>query len=124
MNIHINYNALLDDWREEAIKKLDQGFEKQLVSSDSVLLDFADKAESVNIQNRFFEAQREIWLKSENLKTVFHEQLLKSMDDFPDYGEELCKELEPEEEDDLALLEIDEYDKKIALQRGELSRRA
>ena len=117
MSIQIKYNTLLDEWREEAVEKLDRGFEKHLTHADTVFLDFADKAENINVQNHFFEAQREIWLKAEQLKRAFHDQLVRTLFEFPGTAESLCEEMtRHQQEDDLALLDMEEYDKKLALQ--------
>ena len=115
LNIHITYSTLLDEWREEAVETLDKCFDNHLSKVDSLLLDFADKAENINVQNHFFEAQRELWLKSDKLKKQFHEELVHALFAFPCPIESICEEI-AQDEDDLALLDMEEYDKKLALQ--------
>lgn len=115
MNIQIKYNTLLDEWREEAVSSLDNGFKEHLKQADNVFLDFADKAENINVQNHFFEAQREIWLKTDKLKSTFHEKLVRTLFEFPLPIESICDET-VQQDDGLALLDIEEYDKKLALQ--------
>ena len=57
MTIDSRYKHLLEDWREETIRRLDEGFREQFHAADSVLMDFADKAENINIQKVIEEAR-------------------------------------------------------------------
>lgn len=113
MTINSRYKQLLEEWREEAISKLDEGFREQFHAADSVLMDFADKAENINIQNHFFEAQREIWLKKEDMSMDFHDLLRKALMEFPPQQDVRSQELGQET---LSLLNMDTYEKNLALQ--------
>ncbi|WP_419604880.1 hypothetical protein [Thiolapillus sp.] len=84
MPISYKFRYLINDWQQHAIEVLNDKFRQQLCSTDDVLMEFADKAESVNIQNHFFEAQREIWLKMEDMSLDFHDLLVKFLGKFPD----------------------------------------
>ncbi len=112
MTISYKYRYLLNDWQQQAVELLNEKFRQQLRATDDVLMEFADKSESVNIQNHFFEAQREIWLKMEDLSLDFHDLLVKYLGKFPTSSEDEKHTLGKET---LSLVNIDLYERNLAL---------
>ncbi|WP_457673874.1 DUF1631 family protein [Thiolapillus sp.] len=112
MTISYKYRYLLNDWQQQAVELLNEKFRQQLRATDDVLMEFADKSESVNIQNHFFEAQREIWLKMEDLSLDFHDLLVKYLGKFPAGTQEEKRTLG---EETLSLVNIDLYERNLAL---------
>ena len=112
MPISYKFRYLINDWQQHAIEVLNDKFRQQLRSTDDVLMEFADKAESVNIQNHFFEAQREIWLKMEDMSLDFHDLLVKFLGKFPDEINEQKQQLGSET---LSLVNVDLYERNLAL---------
>jgi len=110
--IDYKFRYLLDDWQKEAVEVLNERFRKLLRASDDVLMDFAEKAESGRIQNHFFDAQREIWLKMEDMSLDFHDLLTKKLSRFPLHEEQAVPELGSET---LSLVNIDLYERNLAL---------
>jgi len=93
VTIDYKFRYLLDDWQKEAVEVLNDKFREQLRATDEVLMDFADKAESGRIQNHFFDAQREIWLKMEDMSLDFHDLLTKNLSRFPLQNEDHSSKL-------------------------------
>lgn len=112
MTLHFKYHELFAVWQAKSVETLDQGFRKHLEAADAVLMEFADKAENINMQNHFFDAQREIWLKTENMTLDFHNLLEKQLEKAPDT---LNQEKTPFEDESLDLLNLDIYEKNLAL---------
>lgn len=113
MTIDYKFRYLLDDWQKEAVDVLNDKFREQLRATDEVLMDFADKAESGRIQNHFFDAQREIWLKMEDMSLDFHDLLTKNLSRFPLQNEDQTPKLGSET---LSLVNINLYERNLALQ--------
>jgi len=112
VTISYKYRYLLNDWQQQAVELLNDKFRQQLRATDDVLMEFADKSENINIQNHFFEAQREIWLKMEDLSLDFHDLLVKFLSKFPAQSQEDKPTLG---EDTLSLVNIDLYERNLAL---------
>jgi hypothetical protein len=112
LTISYKFNYLLNDWQQQAVEMLNDKFRQQLRATDDVLMEFADKAENINIQNHFFEAQREIWLKMEDMSLDFHDLLVKFLSKFPDTGDHEEKKLGGET---LSLVNVDLYERNLAL---------
>ena len=112
MTISYKYRYLLNDWQQQAVELLNDKFRQQLRATDDVLMDFADKAENVNIQNHFYEAQREIWLKMEDLSLDFNDLLVKFLSKFPAQSHQEKPTLGG---DTLSLVEVDLYERNLAL---------
>ncbi|WP_456379605.1 DUF1631 family protein [Thiolapillus sp.] len=112
MPISYKFRYLINDWQQHAIEELNGKFRQQLRATDDVLMEFADKAESVNIQNHFFEAQREIWLKMEDMSLDFHDLLVKYLGKFPNASNEEKQQLGGET---LSLVNVDLYERNLAL---------
>jgi len=112
VTLHFKYHELFATWHAKSLKTLDQGFRKHLEAADAVLINFADKAENINIQNHFFDAQREIWLKMEDMTVDFHNLLEKQLGKSPD---SLDHKKTPFEDESLDLLNLDIYEKNLAL---------
>ncbi len=112
MTISYKFNFLLNEWQQHAVELLNDKFRQQLRATDDVLMEFADKAENINIQNHFFEAQREIWLKMEDMSLDFHDLLVKFLSKFPDTSSQDDKKLGGET---LSLVNIDLYERNLAL---------
>ncbi len=112
MTIDYKYRYLLDDWQKEVVEVLNEKFREQLRATDDVLMDFAEKAESATVQNHFFDAQREIWLKMEDMSLDFHDLLTKHLSRFPQPSEETSPTLGSET---LSLVSIDLYERNLAL---------
>ena len=110
--IDYKFRYLLDDWQKEVVEVLNDKFRELLRASDDVLMDFADKAESGQIQNHFFDAQREIWLKMEDMSLDFHDLLTKNLSQFPLYESSETPKLGSET---LSLVNIDLYERNLAL---------
>jgi hypothetical protein len=73
---------LLLAWRDRSIPAAEALLEQLFESADQVLLEYADKAENNAMQAKFFEGQRELWLKKEQLETLFHDHLLRDVFQF------------------------------------------
>ena len=112
MTIDYKFRYLLDDWQKEAIEALNDKFREQLRATDGVLMDFAEKAESGQVQNHFFDAQREIWLKMEDMSLDFHDLLTKKLSRFPLQSQTNSPTLGSET---LSLVNIDLYERNLAL---------
>ncbi len=112
MTIDYKFRYLLDDWQKEAVEVLNDRFRQLLRASDDVLMDFAEKAESGQIQNHFFDAQREIWLKMEDMSLDFHDLLTKKLSRFPLHENSQVPKLGTET---LSLVNIDLYERNLAL---------
>jgi len=112
VTISYKFRYLINDWQQHAIEVLNGKFRQQLRATDDVLMEFADKAESVNIQNHFFEAQREIWLKMEDMSLDFHDLLVKYLGKFPNVSNEEKQHLGSET---LSLVNVDLYERNLAL---------
>jgi len=112
VTIDYKFRYLLDDWQKEAIEVLNDKFRQLLRASDDVLMDFAEKAESGQIQNHFFDAQREIWLKMEDMSLDFHDLLTKKLSRFPLHENNQTPQLGTET---LSLVNIDSYERDLAL---------
>ncbi len=112
VTIDYKYRYLLDDWQKEAVEVLNEKFREQLRATDDVLMDFAEKAESGTVQNHFFDAQREIWLKMEDMSLDFHDLLTKHLSRFPQPSEDTTPTLGSET---LSLVSIDLYERNLAL---------
>ncbi len=112
MTLHFKYHELFAGWRSVSANTLDLGFRKQLEAADTVLMEFADKAENINVQNHFFDAQREIWLKTEDMATDFHNLIEKQLGRSPD---SLSREKATPEDETLDLLNLNIYEKNLAI---------
>jgi len=112
VTLDYKFRYLLDDWQKEAVEVLNDKFRQLLRASDDVLMDFAEKAESGQIQNHFFDAQREIWLKMEDMSLDFHDLLTKKLGRFPLHEDSQAPMLGKET---LSLVNIDLYERNLAL---------
>jgi hypothetical protein len=112
VTISYKYRYLLNDWQQQAVELLNEKFRQQLRATDDVLMEFADKSENINIQNHFFEAQREIWLKMEDLSLDFHDLLVKYLSKFPAGSQDEKRTLG---EETLSLVNVDLYERNLAL---------
>jgi hypothetical protein len=104
--------TLLTAWRGD-IMPAAQGMMNDLFNSaGEVMLEYAEKAESNAIQVRFFEGKRELWLKEEQVVSLFNENLFRDLFDF----------MRPAERRDapgaevLSLVSKDAYERSLALQ--------
>ncbi len=113
MTIHYKFRDLLADWQKEAIELLGKKFRELLRSSDFVLADFAEKAENARIRGHFFEAQREIWVKMEDLSLDFTDLLTKKLREFPAEQEQHSPQFW---DGTLSLVNIDLYERNLVLQ--------
>ena len=112
MTLHFKYHDLFAQWRIQCAKILNEGFVKQLEAANKVLVEFADKAENINIQNHFFDAQREIWLKTDDMRADFSRLLGKQLEK-PYSAKSKSNTRSVEEE--LDLLNLDIYEKTLVL---------
>lgn len=112
MTLHFKYHDLFAQWRTQCAKALNEGFAQQLEAADKVLMEFADKAENINVQNHFFDAQREIWLKTDDMRTDFSHLLEKQLEKSYDTK---SKDSTTREDEVLDLLNLDIYEKTLAL---------
>ena len=65
---------LLLAWRDRSVPAAEVLLEQLFESADQVLLEYADKAENNAMQAKFFEGQRELWLKKEQLEIAVPRQ--------------------------------------------------
>ena len=103
---------LLNKWRERIVPEASSYVNDLFKSADKVMLEYADKAETNQIQNRFFEGQREIWLKQDQVETQFHDGLFHDLFDFmrnPEDQSSLGSET-------LSLVSKDTFERSLALQ--------
>lgn len=108
------YEELFQQWQNVAIAALDTGMTGLFNSAEDVLMEFADKAENATIQNHFYEAQREVWLKREDIVQDFRDLLRKSLANW----KPVRKNVKPVSPDAnvLSLLNKDNYEKSLGLQ--------
>ena len=103
---------LLNKWRENIVPEAGTFVSDLFKSADKVMLEYADKAETNQIQNRFFEGQREIWLKQDQVESQFHDGLYHDLFDFmrnPEQQSRLGSET-------LSLVSKDTFERSLALQ--------
>ncbi|HHE74028.1 MAG TPA: DUF1631 family protein, partial [Desulfobacteraceae bacterium] len=113
MSINYNFRYLINEWQQHVMDVLSDKLRQQLNATDEVLMNFADKAESITVQNHFFEAQREIWLKSEDIAIDFNDLLMKYLEKSPRSDTEEQPTLASET---LSLVNIDLYERNLGLQ--------
>jgi len=106
------YQHILQRWFGDVATAASEGIAEMFHSADEVLMEFAERAESVNIQNHFFEAQRELWLRKEEFSLDFHDRVSRSLRRFPDDDPQLNP---AGGHSDLEILEPDAYERSIAL---------
>lgn len=70
---------LLLAWRDRSLPAAEVLLEQLFASADQVLLEYSEKAENNTLQAKFFEGQRELWLKKEQLKSLFHDTLVREI---------------------------------------------
>ena len=69
-------------WRDRTVPTAGALVADLFKSADRVLLEYADKAESNAVQARFFEGQRELWLKQDQVVSQFHDALFHELFQF------------------------------------------
>lgn len=99
-------------WRDQTSIAADALMENLFEHADYVLLEYASKAENNNIQAKFSEGQRELWLKKDQLASFFHDNLSRDLFQF----------MRPAQRSDapgsetLSLVSKDSYERSLALQ--------
>lgn len=101
-------NDILQEWNRETSARLCAGMQRLLEHVGDVLVDFASKAESNAIQSEFFDAQRELFLKSAYILPEFRSQLQGNQQTFSEQQTQLGAAT-------LSLLDKDDYDLSVAL---------
>jgi hypothetical protein len=107
-----NFRKVLNPWKDEAISFLVNNLREMFKSADQVLLEFADKAQNNAIQTHFFEAMRELWLKQDNVVSIFQDGLERSIFTFRDLPTSGASALD----DALSLVDKDSFERNLALQ--------
>jgi hypothetical protein len=104
--------TLLTTWRGDIVPAARGMMTDLFRSAGEVMLEYADKAESNAIQVRFFEGKRELWMKEEQVVSLFNENLFRDLFNF----------MRPAERKDapgaevLSLVSKDAYERSLALQ--------
>ena len=83
---------LVEKWENDVAQSLTEGFRQLFASSSEVLLEFGDAAENNRLQSMFFDAQREFYLKEEDIIDEFGTGLRQTMQGFadgPGHGKQL-----------------------------------
>jgi hypothetical protein len=82
------FTSLIEECRQMVVSHLTPLFSNLFENADVVLLEFAEKAESNQAQQRFFEAMKEIQVKRPMMEQVFQEELQACFRRFKDssYG--------------------------------------
>lgn len=107
-----NFRKVLNPWKGEAIGFLVNNLREMFKSADQVLLEFADKAQNNKIQTHFFEAMRELWLKQDNVVSIFQDGLDKNIFKFREQSGTGSSSLD----DALSLVDKDSFERNLALQ--------
>ncbi len=104
--------SLLLRWRDQTVPAASALVSEMFKSVDRVLLEYADKAESGEVQVQFFEGQREIWLKQDQVASQFHDTLHHEFFNF-------TRQSSPHKgsgEEALSLVSKDDFERSLALQ--------
>jgi len=112
VNLAPNFRKVLNPWKGEAITFLVNNLREMFKSADQVLLEFADKAQNNKIQSHFFEAMRELWLKQDNVISIFQDGLERNIFRFRDSGTFGALGAG----DALSLVDKDSFERNLALQ--------
>lgn len=113
------FTTLIDECRQMVANHLSPLFSNLFENADVVLLEFAEKAESNQAQQRFFEAMKEIQVKRPMMEQVFKEELLACFRRFresPYGGVSTDGILVVEGEQEFALVDHDAVEETVALQ--------
>ena len=106
-----NFRRVLNPWKDEAISFLVNNLREMFKSADQVLLEFADKAQNNSIQTHFFEAMRELWLKQDNVVSIFQDGLERNIFTFRELHSTTSAL-----DDALSLVDKDSFERNLALQ--------
>ena len=106
-----NFRKVLNPWKDEAIGFLVNNLREMFKSADQVLLEFADKAQNNSIQTHFFEAMRELWLKQDNVVSIFQDGLERNIFTFRELPSSTSAL-----DDALSLVDKDSFERNLALQ--------
>ena len=109
--IEQNFNNVLNPWKKETISFLVTCLREMFKSADQILLEFADNAQNTQVQTHFFEAMRELWLKQDNVITIFNDGLDKNLLNFRDKNKQ-----KNSLDDALSLVDKDSFERNLALQ--------
>lgn len=104
--------SLLLAWRDRTVPAAGALVADLFKSTDRVLLEYADKAESNAVQARFFEGQRELWLKQDQVVSQFHDNLFHELFQFT----RPSKRPDAPGEEALKLVSKDAFERSLALQ--------
>ncbi len=107
-----NSKQILNEWRDEVVVSLVEGFRQLFESSSEVLLEFADAAENNRLQRLFFDAQREFYLKEEVIIGEFEQGL---RDNLLSVTNGMQARAKPGAET-LSLVEVEDYERSLALE--------
>jgi hypothetical protein len=103
---------LLLRWRDQITPAASGMVTEMFKSVDRVLLEYADKAESNKVQVQFFEGQREIWLKQDQVTSQFHDTLHHELFNFT----RMQKQRDAPGDSALSLVSKDDFERSLALQ--------
>jgi hypothetical protein len=106
-----SFRKVLNPWKDEATFFLVNNLREMFKSADQVLLEFADKAQNNSIQTHFFEAMRELWLKQDNVVSIFQDGLERNIFTFRDLPSSTSAI-----DDALSLVDKDSFERNLALQ--------
>jgi hypothetical protein len=104
--------SMLLAWRDRTVPTAGALVADLFKSADRVLLEYADKAESNAVQAKFFEGQRELWLKQDQVVSQFHDVLFHELFQFT----RPAKREGAPGEDALKLVSKDAFERSLALQ--------
>lgn len=108
------FQSLLTDGRDMVLVFLSAQLNELFNNTDEALLDFAEHAESNEMQNRFFEAMGAVRGHRADMEHVFREQVQGG---FETFGESSPRPVEEDQEpEEMSLIEQDDMDEAVAVE--------
>ena len=71
--------GLMLGWRDRTVPAAASLLANLFESADDVLIEYAAKAESNEVQAKFLEGSRELWLKKDQVAALFEEHLARDL---------------------------------------------
>jgi len=110
--LQVSIDALLNQWRDDALLTLKARVERLFDASAEVMLEYAEKAQNDHIRGRFYEALRELHLNDNRVREHFIAGLSRTLFRFDD-----TRGPEPPGRDDvMRLVDPEDYERGLALQ--------
>ena len=104
--------SILLAWRDHTVPTAGAFVADMFKSADHVMLEYADKAETDAVRTKFFEGQRELWLKQDQVVSQFHDTLFHELFQFT----RPARRTDAPGEEALKLVSKDAFERSLALQ--------